>query len=283
MTKKHVFITGGAGGLGGRTSRSLAERGWHVFAADLPGETLDEIGGIPGIDAVPLDVTDTANIEAARCSVDDRTDGLDGIVNFAGILAIGSMAEMPVETFERVIDVNLLGTFRVNRELFPLLEARKGRIVNISSETGWETVPPFNGAYAISKHAIEAYSDALRRELMFLGIHVVKIQPGPFKTEMVSGIEAAFDRAAAHSTRFGEMLRGVKDLAVGEQQKAHDPAIIAEVVHEALTAARPKIAYSVKPDFARALLSYLPDGWVDGVLKRVLGKFYRAPEIGDAR
>lgn len=283
MSTKHVFITGGAGGLGGRTARLLVDRGWRVFAADLPGEALNEIGNGTGIDAVPLDVTDSTSIEAARRSVEDRTDGLDGVVNFAGILAIGSMAEIPVADFERLIDINLLGTFRVNRAFLPLLETRKGRIVNISSETGWETVPPFNGAYAVSKHAIEAYSDALRRELMFLGIDVVKIQPGPFKTEMVSGIETAFERAAANSTRFGEMLRGVKDLAVGEQKKAHDPDIIAEVVLEALTAAKPKIAYSVKPDTARAFLSYLPDSWVDGILKRVLGKFYRAAETGEAR
>jgi NAD(P)-dependent dehydrogenase (short-subunit alcohol dehydrogenase family) len=229
---------------------------------------------------VPLDVTDTASIEAARCIVEGQTDGLDGVVNFAGILALGSMAEIPVADFERLIDINLLGTFRINRAFLPLLEAKKGRIVNISSETGWEAVPPFNGAYAVSKHAIEAYSDALRRELMFLGIDVIKIQPGPFKTEMVRGIESAFDRAAADSTRFREMLDGMKGLAVGEQNKAHDPAIIADVVHKALTAAKPKIAYSVKPDRARAFLSYLPDRWVDRLLKRVLGKFYRAPGAG---
>lgn len=280
MRTKHAFITGGAGGLGGRTSRFLAEHGWQVFAADLPGAALDAIDAETGITALPLDVTDAAAVEDTAFRLAEQISGLDGVINFAAILALGSMAEIPVVEFERVIDINLLGTFRVNRALLPLLEANKGRIINISSETGWETTQPFNGAYAISKHAIESYSDALRRELMFLGIEVIKIQPGPFKTEMVSGIEAAFDRAAANSTHFRALLDGMKSLAVGEQNKAHDPQIIADVILEALTASKPKIAYSVKPDPARALLNYLPARMVDRLLKRVLGKFFRAPTAG---
>jgi NAD(P)-dependent dehydrogenase (short-subunit alcohol dehydrogenase family) len=275
MPTKHVLISGGAGGLGSSSARHLAGKGWHVFASDLPGAALDSIGREKGITSLPLDVTDSESIERAAAVVRDQSGGLDGVVNFAGILALGSMAEIAVEDFERVIDINLLGTFRVNRAFVPMLFERKGRIVNISSETGWETAAPFNGAYAISKHAIEAYNDTLRRELMFLGIDVVKIQPGPFKTDMVHGIGAAFDRAASSSAYFGSMLTAVKDLAIQEQDKARDPKIIADVVHRALTAKKPKIAYSVHPDPARAVLSYLPDRLVDMILKRVLARVSR--------
>ena len=275
MPTKHVFITGGAGGLGGSSARHLAAKGWQVFAADLPGAALDAIGCEKGISSVPLDVTDSESIERAAAVVRDHSGGLDGVVNFAGVLALGSMAEIPVEDFERVLDINLLGTFRVNRAFVPMLLERKGRIVNISSETGWETAAPFNGAYAISKHAIEAYNDTLRRELMFLGIDVVKIQPGPFKTDMVHSIGAAFDRAASSSAYFRSMLATVKTLAIQEQDKARDPKIIAGVVHEALTANKPKIAYSVHPDPARTVLSYLPDRLVDTLLKRVLSRLSR--------
>jgi NAD(P)-dependent dehydrogenase (short-subunit alcohol dehydrogenase family) len=266
MTTRNVLITGGAGGLGGATSRHLAEKGWRVFAADLVGEPLDRIGEESGITPVPLDVTDLSSIEAAKAVVSEAADGLDGVVNFAGILAMGSMVEIPVSQFERLIEINLLGTFRVNRAFFPLVLKRKGRIINISSETGWETVPPFNGAYSISKHAIEAYTDALRRELMFLGVDVIKIQPGPFKTEMTSSIESVFDDAVANSTHFAAMLERVKDLAVGEQDKAHDPQLIADTVYEALSVKSPKIAYSIKPDTLRTVLSYLPEPLIDRVL-----------------
>ena len=126
---------------------------------------------------------------------------------------------------------------------------------------------PFNGAYTMSKHAIEAYSDSLRRELMFLGVAVIKIQPGPFRTGMVAGIEQSFTRVAESSIYFKDMLNRLKHVTLKEQAKAHDPALLAEVVYTALTARHPRIAYSVKPDLQRAALSRLPARAADQVLK----------------
>ncbi len=270
--KNSVFITGGAGGLGGATARYLAERDWRVFAADCVEETLDVIGKEKHITPVHLDVTDRDSVAAAAEQVAGEVDGLDGLVNFAGILAVGSLIELEEEALARVLEVNVMGTFRVNQALFPLVHARKGRIINISSETGWQSGMPFNGAYAMSKHAIEAYSDSLRRELMFLDVPVIKIQPGPFKTEMVAGIERSFSRAAEASPHFHDLLTKIKGMTVHEQEKANDPEIIAETVHTALTTAYPWPAYSVKPDRQRAAMNVLPDWVVDPVLKFALGR-----------
>jgi NAD(P)-dependent dehydrogenase (short-subunit alcohol dehydrogenase family) len=267
MSDKTVLITGGSGGLGSAAARYLAERGWKVFAADL-----EPIGLAPGITTFELDVTDPESIEAARELLLEEAGGLDGIVNFAGLLAVGSLIEMEEETLRPVLEVNVMGTIRVNRTLFPLVLAKKGRIVNISSETGWQSGMPFNGAYALSKHAIECYSDCLRRELMFLGVQVIKIQPGPFKTNMVSSINEKFTRAAERSTYFGEMLHRLKGEAIKENDKAHDPVLVAKAVHTALTAARPLPAYSVKPDLQRAAISILPAMVADGILKLALGR-----------
>ncbi len=265
-----VFITGGAGGLGGATARYLAEQGWRVFAADCVEEALARIEKDRNITPVYLDVTDAASIRAAVRTVAKRVDGLDGVVNFAGILAVGSLIEISENALLRVLDVNVMGTFRVNRAFFPLVLARKGRIVNISSETGWQTGMPFNGPYGMSKHAIEAYSDSLRRELMFLGVPVVKIQPGPFKTEMVAGIERQFSRAAKESTYFGKLLRRLTRMTLAEQEKAHAPILVAKTVHLALTARHPSAAYSVKPDPARCAMSLLPDWIADTLLEWVV-------------
>lgn len=270
VSEPTVFITGGGGGLGGRTARYLAQRGWRVFAADFDDSALEIIGREERVTPLRLDVTDPASVEAARHSVAATRDGLDGVVNFAGILAVGSLIEVEEESLRHLIDVNVLGTYRVNRALFPLVLARKGRIVNISSETGWQSGMPFNGPYALSKHAIESYSDSLRRELMFLGVPVVKIQPGPFKTGMVASIERLFTRAAEASTYFGERITHLKGLALKEQHKAHDPLLVARVVHRALTATRPRLAYSVKPDPARVLLNLFPDRVADFLLELVL-------------
>ena len=267
MSERSVFITGGAGGLGGASARHLAERGWRVFAADFDEGALAAIGEVPGITALRVDVTDTASIEAAGEVVQEAVGGLDGIVNFAGILAVGSLVELEEAALARVLDVNVMGTFRVNRTLLPLVLNRGGRIVNISSETGWQSGMPFNGAYAMSKHAIECYSDCLRRELMFLDVPVIKIQPGPFRTEMVASIERSFARAAESSRYFGAMLKRLGQLTVKEQEKAGDPVVVAKAVHEALTTSSPRIAYSVAPDLQRLALHYLPEGIADRLLR----------------
>jgi 3beta-hydroxy-delta5-steroid dehydrogenase/steroid delta-isomerase len=267
---KVAFITGGSGGLGGTTCRYLAERGWQVFAADFDKVALEKMAGVANITPVFIDVTDPASVAAARETVRASVDGLDAIVNFAGILAVGSMVDIEEATLQRVLDVNVMGTFRVNREFFPLVNNRQGRIVNISSETGWQSGAPFNGAYATSKHAIEAYSDSLRRELALLDIPVVKIQPGPFKTDMVSGIEGQFDRAIEGSGYFKDVLQRMKLMAVKAGGEGHDPALLASVIFHVLTVAKPKAAYSVKPDVKRMVLNYLPTRWADALLKKVL-------------
>jgi NAD(P)-dependent dehydrogenase (short-subunit alcohol dehydrogenase family) len=277
---RSVVITGAAGGLGAAACALLADQGWLVFAADLPGEALDAVAERSSVVAVPLDVTDPASVAALAETVADHlagesgasggTPGLQGVVNFAGILEVGSVIEVPPAVAERVLAVNVLGTYRVNQALFPLLLAGRGRIVNISSETGWQSGGPFNGVYAMTKHAIEAYSDSLRRELMLLDIPVVKVQPGPFRTSMVHSIEDRFERAARASTHFGAVLRRVGRLGAAEEGKAHPPEELAAVVEEALTAVRPRSAYSVHPAPSRVAFERLPTRLGDRLLRAVL-------------
>lgn len=260
---RSVLITGAGGGLGGETARLFAERGWTVYAADLRPPQ-------PGKNIVPLemDVTDTASVEAALAEV---ADGLGAVVNFAGVLGVGPLVEISDERLRRVLDINVLGTFRVNKAAFPLLRTGGGRIVNISSETGWQRALMMNGPYAMSKHAIEAYSDALRRELMFVGVPVVVVQPGPFRTAMTEGIDRAFDEVTVPGSPFERVLAKIRKGARREQEKAHDPRELAEVVWTAATTARPKHRYSVKPDPTRRVIHHLPTRVADRLLRRSLG------------
>lgn len=268
--RKTVFITGAAGGLGAATARYLAERDWQVFAADYDAKALKGLADEPNIEPIRIDVTDAASCEAARRTVAAACRGLDGIVNFAGILAVGSLVEIDPDTVRRVLEVNVMGTVRVNQALFRHVLVRKGRIVNISSETGWQTAMPFNGPYAMSKHAVEAYSDALRRELMLLDIPVIKVQPGPFRTGMVRSIEENFDRVTRSSKYFKGSLNTLKQATLKEQDKAHDPVVLARVVYKALTDHWPRTAYSVKPDPLRVLMNRLPEWSIDSLLKTML-------------
>lgn len=274
---KTALITGGTGGLGLATSRYLVSQGWQVFAADSNKVALDALTVESGITPLFMDVTQDDSVKAAFEQVSQQISHLDAIVNFAGILRVGSMVEMAEQTLSLLMDINVMGTFRVNKNFLPLINTlnakqQKGRIINISSETGWQSGAPFNGAYAMSKHAIEAYSDALRRELQLIDIPVIKIQPGPFKTNMVASIEENFSKAAAESHFFQQHLTRIKHLAMNEQNKAHPPELLAQIIHQALTTTKPKAAYSVKADKARSFLEILPTAWSDKLLKIVLSR-----------
>ena len=258
MTKKTALVTGAGGGLGHATVERLVAHGWKVFEADISKEMLRSSMHDPDAVPVVMDVTDNESIQSAYDVVAGQTDRLDAIINFAGIIGVGSLTDIPEERLARILDINVMGTYRVNKKFLPLVEAAKGRIVNLSSETGWQSAAPFNGPYAMSKHAIEAYSTALRRELALLGIKVITIQPGAFRTNMVAGIEQAFTAAEAETPKFAPVLRKLKSLAGKEIESARDPDILAQVIETALNAKRPKPVYSVKPDKLRSALEALP-------------------------
>jgi len=275
MTKRTALITGAAGGLGHATVERLVMDGWQVFATDINPDMLRASAHDPDIVPVLMDVTDRQSIRNAFDAISSRTDHLDGIVNFAGIMGIGSLTDIPEERLWQVLDVNVMGTYRVNKKFLPLVMAAGGRIVNVSSETGWQTAAPFNGPYVMSKYAIEAYSDALRRELALLGVKVIKVQPGPFKTVMAEGIERALDQAASETTNFAKVIGRLKRLAARQINTAHDPDILAQVVEKALTTKNPKPVYSVKPDRLRTSLEKLPLRAADEIWLTVLRRANR--------
>jgi NAD(P)-dependent dehydrogenase (short-subunit alcohol dehydrogenase family) len=275
MTKKIALVTGAGGGLGHATVERLVANGWKVFAADISKDLLRTSMHDPDVVPVVMDVTDGESIQSAYDAVASQTDRLDGIVNFAGIMGVGSLTDIPEERLARILDINVMGTYRVNKKFFPLVEAAKGRIVNLSSETGWQSAAPFNGPYAMSKHAIEAYSTSLRRELALLDVKVITIQPGAFRTNMVAGIEQAFTAAEAETPKFAQVLRKLKALAGKEIESARDPDILAQVIDTALTAKRPKPVYSVKPDRLRSSLERLPLRAADGLYLAVLRRAHK--------
>ena len=274
MTKRTALITGAGGGLGHALVERLVMDGWRIFAADISKDLLRTSMHDPDVVPIEMDVTDRESLRSAYDAIASHTDRLDGLVNFAGIMGVGSLTDIPEERLARILDINVMGTYRVNKKFFPLVEAAKGRIVNISSETGWQSAAPFNGPYAMSKYAIEAYSTALRRELAVLGVKVITIQPGPFRTSMVEGIERAFTQAETETTRFASVLRTLKGLASKTSKSAHDPDILAQVIETALTARRPKPVYSVKPDRARSALEMLPLRATDQVYLTLLKRAY---------
>lgn len=274
MSQKNVLITGASGGLGSAASLYLAENGWEVYAVDSDKAVLSKFTGSVNVIPLIVDVTEQTSIESGFKVISQQTDGLDGIVNFAGVFAPGSLIEISEDTLFHVLNVIVMGMYRVNRTFFPLVHKRKGRILNISSEVGRQTGAPFNGPYAMSKHAVEAYSDSMRRELMLLNVRVIKIQPGPFQSAMTRNLESEFGKAAEESFYFRNLLNKLKHIVSDESKKAKDPIIVAKVIYEALTTPNPKIAYPVMPDRRRELIELLPVRIQDMLMARLLESGY---------
>lgn len=269
----YVFFTGATGGLGSECVKALSERGYTVFAAGTNTEKLAELARLPNVIPVHADVSDMKSLEAARKTVEGYTGRLYAIINFAGLTGFCSMVEGGcVEMTEKLLDVNVMGMVRVNRLFFDMVQAGQGRIINCSSEAGWMTPQPFAAPYFLSKYAVEAYSDSLRRELMYLGIPVIKIQPGSFKTRLLVNINEQFEKTLSETQYYKKVLTRMKPLMTQEIQGGSDPGKLAAVLVKAVKARRPRLAYRVGTGKLLAILEILPDRWLDAMYKAMMNR-----------
>ncbi len=175
-----MIITGAASGIGEATAKALRERGAEVVGLDLKGED----------DIVVCDVTDQSSVDAGVAAAVKRLGGgLDALVNCAGIGLPQSAAERPGPDALRVIDVNLLGTWRATAAALPALRTSHGRVVNISSGLAHIAVP-FATAYGASKRGVVGYSEQLRSEVGD-EITVTTVYPGYIRTPIHDASQSA--------------------------------------------------------------------------------------------
>ena len=166
-----VLVTGAARAIGRATVEVLAARG-HEVVATARDVTL--LAVLPAAKVLPLDVSDP---ESVRSAVSEAGE-LDAVVNNAGLTGSGPLETFPLDSFIRVLDVNTVGPLRMAQAVVPSWRERgSGVLVNISSVQG-KIGTPLEGAYAASKHALEALSETLYFELGHFGIRVVIVEPG---------------------------------------------------------------------------------------------------------
>ncbi|HEY5318840.1 MAG TPA: SDR family oxidoreductase [Solirubrobacteraceae bacterium] len=166
-----VAITGAASGIGAATVTSLRARGAQVVGLDINAN---------GEDILACDVRDQRSVDRAVAEAIERLGGLDVLINCAGIGDPQSAGEPPADDAVRVLDVNLLGPWRVTAAALPALRASRGRVVNVASGLAHLTVP-LATAYCMSKRGLVAYSDALRIEHGD-AITVTTVYPGYIRT-----------------------------------------------------------------------------------------------------
>jgi NAD(P)-dependent dehydrogenase (short-subunit alcohol dehydrogenase family) len=176
---RRALVTGGASGLGLGTARRLVEIGATVAIADLPA-ALDRMapGDRSPFLSIPMDVTDDTSIAEGVRAAADRLGGLDTLVNSAGVFQFRALEGISTVEWDRILDVNLRGTFLVMREAMPRLKAsRRGRVVNISSDAG-KTGFPLLAAYCASKFGVVGLTQAVAAEVAPDGVRVNAVCPG---------------------------------------------------------------------------------------------------------
>lgn len=235
-TVKAVLVTGASSGIGRKITEKLARDGYFVYAGARKAEDLKELGTLKNVQPLKLDVTKQQDIDAAVATITKAGRGLYGLVNNAGVLTIGSVAETRMDEFDTIMAVNVYGPWRMTRAFAPLITASNGRISTIGSIAGIFGSPQ-SSAYAMSKHTIEAFTDALAGEMAPLGVKVSVIEPGSYKSDILKN--------EVQRTGQGEQF-----LSFVSQQK--EPDDVAAAVEQALFDANPKLRYLVVPDAKQA-------------------------------
>jgi NAD(P)-dependent dehydrogenase (short-subunit alcohol dehydrogenase family) len=277
---RSVVVTGSSTGIGWGATKVLIEKGFRVFGSVRKPADAERLVKEFGGNFVPLlfDITDEAAVTKGADQVAAALGGetLAGLVNNAGIAVAGPLLHLKLDEFRHQIEVNLTGQLIVTQGFAPLLGADRsrkgapGRIVMISS-VGGKNANPFMGPYNASKFGLEGLSESLRRELMIFGIDVIIVGPGAVATPIWDKAESV-DPAQYANSVYMPALAKVKDFMLETGRKGFSPEKLGEVVHTALTAARPKTRYTVTPDPLMNFLQLnLPKRMVDNMVASRLG------------
>ncbi len=235
-----AIVTGGASGLGAATARKLAAQGAKVAVCDLNAKLAESVAAeIKGV-AVVCDVSDAASAEAAVAQAAKAHGPARILVNCAGIgvakRVIGRDGPMPLADFDKVIKVNLIGTFNMLRlatgamsRLEPLATGERGVVINTAS------VAAFDGqigqaAYSASKGGIVAMTLPIARELAQFGIRVMTIAPGLFMTPLLAGLPQEAQDSLASSIPFPHRLGNPDEFAALALHMIENPYLNGEVV-----------------------------------------------------
>ncbi len=273
-----VVITGASSGIGRASAVRLARAGFRVYAGiRAPADAEALRAEHPAIEPIAIDVTDATSIAAARQRLERELHGLGGLVNNAGVGLVAPMEHVPLDEVRRQFEVDVFGQIAVTQALLPLIRRARGRIVNMGS-VGGHIAMPFGGVLCGCKSALRAMNDALRLELRPSGIHVCLIEPGSIRTPAVDKTLGDVERAIQvlppdGREQYADMLRAFHERAYQRERGGSSPEVVADAVHHALTAVRPRIRYPVGQD-ARLLVTLprlLPDRWLDEIRLRLFG------------
>ena len=253
--QKAILITGASTGIGRNMAETLATEGHFVYAGARKQADIDELSAIENIQGIRLDVTVQEEIDAAVETVRKEGRGLYGLINNAGVSVAGPLIELSEEHLQFQIDVNLFGPYRVTKAFAPLIIESKGRIITTGSIAGVLS-GCFSGPYAMTKHAVEAYTDALAAEMQKFGVEVSVIEPGNYNSRISqSRIERLLasgetGEGSLYEDEIREMLDDPRD-----RSRFKEPDEVSAAAVHALFDPKPKLRYLVVPDEGEARIT----------------------------
>lgn len=281
VNPKTVLVTGCSSGIGLATARLLRARGWQVAPTARKAADFDMLRA-EGFDPVALDVTDSASITDAANAVLKRFDRqLGAIVNNAGFGLTSAVEDAPRAMLRDIFEVNVFGLQELTNRFIPLFRKQGyGRIVNVSSVVG-ELSLPFAGIYSASKFAVEALSDAMRRELFDSGVAVSIIQLGPIETKFSENLAHRTERyGVSPDSPFTEFYKdAIETRKTGKAARTAErfmlpPEAVAEKIFQCLESPRPPIRARVTAvaHFGAFVRRALPAALIDAVMVSELRK-----------
>ena len=204
--QKAVLITGCSSGIGLIAAQDLRNRGYRVLAACRKPQDVENMRQL-GLEGIELDLDDSSSVERAAAQVIELTGNrLYGLFNNGGFGVYGPLSSISRQQLERQFATNLFGTHQLTQLLLPaMLPHGEGRIIQTSSVMGLVSSAG-RGAYAASKFALEAWSDALRMELHSTGIQVSLIEPGPISTHFTQNVNQAQSDKPVHNPGIAKRL-----------------------------------------------------------------------------
>jgi NAD(P)-dependent dehydrogenase (short-subunit alcohol dehydrogenase family) len=243
-----VLVTGASTGIGRTTTELLAKSGFFVYAGARKDDDLKALGAIPNVQAIKLDVTRQAEVDAAVKTIEAAGRGLYGLVNNAGVAVLAPLIEVKENDLAFQLDVNVWGPWRVTKAFAPLLIASKGRVTTTGSISGivnWA----MGGPYTMSKHAVEAFTDVLAMELQPFGVRVSVVEPGNYRSEIMNGMKQRLldggygGEGSLYQKRLDALMTQPSD-----RSQFKEPDEVAAAFLHALSDENPKRRYMVVPN-----------------------------------
>lgn len=248
--QKAVLVTGASSGIGLNLTKSLASKGYFVYAGARKASDLEMLTAMKNVQGVKLDVTIQSEIDDAVAFVKKQGRGLYGLVNNAGVGVFAPLIELTEEDLQFQMDVNVFGPYRITKAFAPMIIESKGRISTIGSIAGARS-SGFFGAYSMSKFSVEAFTDALAQEMKMFDVQVSVVEPGNYNSNISKSFVKRLEKNKKNNfnSLYTKEFQGLVDswLKDGDRSRYKEPDDVSNAVIDALFSKTPKTRYLVVP------------------------------------